>query len=123
MNTATNYESNEAIAPFLSPYSPYKNPTHEGKYLSVSQIKRHNEDIGHHFFSPDTLRFFKSKVYEDLHLGQYFITSEMNKYATDGKREYTIRRATGTGEIETVGIFGGYSSLKSARTALRKIEA
>lgn len=120
MKTETDYE---AIAPFLSPYSPHKNPAHGGQYLSVTQIKRHNEDIGHHFFSPDTLRFFKSKVYEDLHLGRYFITSERNEYATPSVREYTIRRATGTGEIDTVGEFGQYASLKSARTALGKIEA
>lgn len=105
----------------VSVYAP--KVEHGGQYLSVTQIKRHNEDIGHHFFSPDTLRFFKSKVYEDLHLGRYFITSEMNKYATDGKREYTIRVAKGDGSIDTVGEFGQYPSLKSARTALGKIEA
>jgi hypothetical protein len=103
----------------VSVYAP--KAEHGGQYLSVTQIKRHNEDIGHHFFSPDTLRFFKSKVYEDLHLGQYFITSEMNNYATNGQREYTIRRANGTGGIDTVGEFGQYSSLKSARNALKKI--
>jgi hypothetical protein len=95
---------------------------HGNKYLSVTQIKRHNEDIGQHFFSPDTMRFFKSKVYEDLHLGRYFITSEMDRYATNGQREYTIRLADGTGSIDTVGEFGQYASLRSARTALHKIQ-
>lgn len=105
----------------VSVYAP--KPEHGGQYLSVTQIKNHNEDIGHHFFSADTMRYFKSKVYDDLHLGAYFITSEMNQYATNGKREYTIRHANGSGNIDTVGVFGGYSSLKSARSALKKIEA
>jgi len=96
---------------------------HGGVYLSVAQIQNHNKDIGHHFFSKDTMKWFSSKVYADLHLGCYFITSEMNKYATNPKREYTIRHANGTGNIDTVGVFGGYASLQSARSALKKIEA
>jgi hypothetical protein len=105
----------------VSVYAP--KAEHGGRYLSIAQIRNHNEDIGHHFFSADTMRWFSSKVYADLHLGCYFITSEMNKYATHPKREYTIRHANGTGNIDTVGVFGGYASLKSARSALAKLEA
>ena len=105
----------------ISIYAP--KAEHGWVYISIAQIRKHNEAIGHHFFSKDTMKFFSSKVYEDLHLGQYFITSEMNKYATNPKREYTIRHANGTGDIDTVGVFGGYASLKSARTALYKLGA
>jgi hypothetical protein len=105
----------------VSIYAP--KPEHGRVYLSVDQIKKHNEAIGHHFFSKETMRWFSSKVYEDLHLGRYFITSEMDTYGTDSVRKYTIRVAKGDGTIDTVGEFCQYSSLKSARTALKKIEA
>ncbi len=101
-----------------SVYAPKEE--HGGKYLSVTQIKRHNEDIGHHWFSAETLRFFNGKVYEDLHLGCYFITSE--KYI-DLPRRYTIRKAMGDGGIETVGIFQEFATLDQARRAMKKIEA
>jgi hypothetical protein len=102
----------------VSVYAP--KAEHGGYYLSVEQIKKHNEDIGHHFFSAETMRFFSSKTYTDLHLGRYFITSEQDKYGDQGRR-YTLRRADGQGGIDTWGEFCGYSSLRSARTALKKI--
>ena len=120
-NTNSSEGDNMNTSEHISIYAP--KAEHGGVYLSIAQIRNHNEAIGHHFFSEETMEWFSSKVYDDLHLGSYFITSEMNTYATNPKREYTIRHANGTGNIDTVGVFGGYSSLRSARTALAKIEA
>jgi len=104
---------------FTSIYAP--RAEHNGDYLSVQQIMKHNDAIGHNFFSVDAMRFFNSKVYNDLHLGHYFITSERDRY--DDRRAYTIRYADGTGDVSTFSKFCEFASLRSARVALKKIGA
>jgi hypothetical protein len=91
------------------------------EYRSVAEIITHSKNIGHHFFSKDAMKFFGSKVYEDLHLGKYFITSEKDNYRPDHKREYTIRKCV-DGDVSTVGVHGQYASLRAARNALAKIK-
>jgi len=104
-----------------SKYAP--KAEHNYEYLSVDQIMYHTTDIGHHFFTRETRRFFGSKIYDDLAHGIYFITSEQDSYgAWDGKRRYTIRMALGDGMIDSYSAFGEFASLRSARTALANIE-
>lgn len=87
-------------------------------YRSLDEIRAKNEEIGHHWFSPRTLAFFQSRIMKDLHLGAFFISSEMDTYRADARREYTIRGAKPCGCIETVGEFGQYATLAEARKAL-----
>ena len=96
-------------------------PDHsKGGYLSVEQIRKHSLDLGHHYFSPMTMKFFGSKVYNDLVLGRFFITSEHNFNRT--ARLYTIREVRGNEcDINTVGEFQQYATLRAARAALKKI--
>lgn len=86
-----------------------------------------------HYFSPDTMRFFNSKVLEyfrgDGNNIGYFITSE--RYDSNQKRLYTIRKVqrvaapdTFSGykyEIETHGEFQGYKSSSMAKKAIQTI--
>ena len=46
-------ESRESV------YAPQPN---HGGYLSVTQIKNHNKDIGHNFFTKEALLFFTYKT-------------------------------------------------------------
>lgn len=87
-------------------------------YRSLDEIRAKNEEIGHHWFSPRTLAFFQSRIMKDLHLGAFFISSEMDTYRAEPRREYTIRGAKPCGCIETVGEFGQYATLAEARKAL-----
>jgi hypothetical protein len=101
-------------------YAP--RPEHGMKYLSLEQIENHNHDIGHHWFSPKTMRFFSCRVLSVLHLGRFFITSERDAYRDGNPRAYTIREALVCGCIETVGEFQQYATSRQAKKALQAID-
>jgi len=93
-------------------------------YQSIDQIKAANAAAGLYFFSPDTMRFFRSRVASSIvYGGRYFITSEQFHalYAADGPRLYTIRRCNDDGSIETIGEFQGYETLKAAKDVAKKL--
>ncbi len=87
------------------------------KFDTIDNVKRYHSG---YFFTPEAMRFFRSKVYETTAtLGDltYFITSE--KCPTD-KRRYTIRTMSRTGSIALFSAFEAYSSKKQAEKALAK---
>lgn len=84
-----------------------------------------NKRAGHHFFDPDTARFFRSR-WDDprMYGGRFFITSEQQFEDSDGRRaprRYTVRiaRPDGTtgGEIGEPDGFQAFDSLAVARVA------
>src|ERR1051325_8940143 len=87
-------------------------------YATIGQIKRANREAGHHWFSPDSMRFFDSKVGRSVIKGRFFISSE--RAGDDHPRLYTIRMARNDGSIEDVGEFQGYRSESAAKAALSK---
>ena len=110
--------------------------------------------LGSYFFSVDTMRWFNSRVSNEVRVAEslerrqimeghpetepvrievLFITSERAvRSAWDGKRRYTLRKATvlpHKGEradegdfifFDTLGEFGQFETLKQAKTALRQ---
>lgn len=69
---------------------------------TIETIKAANEAIGHHFFEPDTMRFFKSRILAEVYEGPggvYFVSSERPPV---GPREYRVRRANPDGTISTM---------------------
>ena len=87
-----------------------------GPWHDLAEIKRANRAIGHHWFEPETLRFFASRVSDPVLYGRYFVSSEAQPRmdGTRATRYYTIRRADDRGEITTVGDFQGYGSKRAA---------
>lgn len=85
--------------------------------MSMEQIRRSNKDAGFHFFDPQTIRFFRSRIGGTVHGDGYFITSEQPPY---GPRRWTIRQAMPDGSIRSVGGFLRYSSRSEALKALRR---
>lgn len=87
------------------------------KYYSMNDIKRINKEKGFYFFSPDTMRFFKSRVGDSVFQGIggiFFVTSEQFDY--DSERKYTVREFNPeTGNIKTIGDFNelSYSQARS----------
>src|SRR4051812_13913442 len=70
-----------------------------------------------HFFSPDTMRFFKSRVLETLYgKGRVFVTSEKDG---DNPRRYTVRIAQWSPEndydMSTVGDFQAFGDAHQAK--------
>lgn len=84
---------------------------------SIVGVERLAERKGSHFFSPDTMRFFKSKVIYDVFPsknGIYFVTSE-KKCFNDYTRVFSVRFIDiNTGDIKT--IYKGYSTKATALT-------
>jgi hypothetical protein len=81
---------------------------------------------GSHWFAPDTMRFFKSRVSRQVFGGKYFISSEdtSSPYYPDVRR-YSVRSfyisENGLLEIETIGEFRQYATRSAAMSAIRKL--
>ena len=90
--------------------------------MTIDQIKRANEQAGFFFFSPDTMRFFKSRVSENVYessdgLCAFFVTSERGPNMA---RRYTVRRfSTITKNITTAMDFQHYPTSRQAHSAAR----
>ncbi len=84
-------------------------------FRTIEEIKQANANAGQHWFSPDTMRYFNSRVLAGVIGGRYFVTSE--RYDDGTPRLYTIRVANEDGTIDTVGDFQGYETADSAKRA------
>lgn len=87
-----------------------------GTFNSISQIKSTNASNGRYFFSPNSMRFFNSRVHDTLYSGCVFVTSERNDtpYCAPQPRVYTVRIAMEDGSIETYGSIGDYATRAQA---------
>jgi hypothetical protein len=80
-----------------------------------------------HWFSPDTLRFFRSRVAQGGYVTPdgarvYFVSSEQFDY--NSPRLYTVRvQDRQTGAIDTLGEFQQYGSRNTADRAAQKAAA
>lgn len=94
-----------------------------GKYI-VNNIKSRHKG---HFFDPDTMRFFSSRISELCWIKNddiYFITSEADKSHIKHQgsiRAYTIRKCSINGDINTIGKFQGHDTLYQARKGIKEI--
>ena len=60
--------------------------------MNITDIKRANKKAGKFFFSPDTMKFFGSRIESKVYEGRggiYFVTSEQPPH---GKRIFNVRR-------------------------------
>jgi hypothetical protein len=94
-----------------------------GPYRTLADIRAANAVAGHYFFTPDTLRFFRSRIAPGVIGGRFFVTSEqfVPSSGDPDPRLYTVRRANDDGTVDTVGDFQAYLSLASARAAARRM--
>ena len=95
------------------------------KRLTIGDIKELNRKAGQHWFSPDTMKFFKSKVPDD-HMGlvgnRFFISSEKNPFGDP--RAFSIREWRGkTKDIATYGEFQQFKTKAQAKRVLEKLMA
>lgn len=88
-------------------------------FTNIGEIKEANRELGCHWFSADTMRFFGSQVLPTVYGGRYFITKE-----DDFRREkklYTVREAQPNGDIDTVGEFQAYTTRAEAVKAIKAL--
>lgn len=85
--------------------------------MTLDELKGNNARNGMHFFSPDTLRFFRSRVSARIYRRAdgrraYFVTSEK---ARGCPRRYTVRYTDdGGATIHTAGKFQGFARSHTA---------
>ena len=115
-----------------------------GDRIPMSEVRSHARRSGSHWFDPDTLRSFGSKVPDAARIGPdgraYFISSEQDRRyggdrrhaAWNGERRYTLRAYNpATGIVDDAerapdggydhDAFGRYRTLQTATTALRRL--
>ena len=93
------------------------------KFDHIEQVTGLDAALGHFFFSPDTMRWFNSKVYDDLvqvdGQGVGFITSERDDYLDrQPTRLFTVRIMRFDGRIDKLSEFQQFKSLRQARKYL-----
>lgn len=84
-----------------------------GPFDYVDQIITANRAIGHHWFSEETMGFFKSLVPNRVYWGRVFVSSEADE-AHEIARAYTVRVADDDGKVATVGRFMQFDSFEDA---------
>jgi hypothetical protein len=88
---------------------------------NTTQLKELARDCGNHFFTPGAMRFFNSRVSNNVWGGRYFITSE--RYS-DEPRRYTVREfvySEGRLTIDTVGEFQEFGKMSQAIKRVREL--
>jgi hypothetical protein len=85
---------------------------------NIEQIKRDHRAIGGHWFDPDSMKFFRTRLFEPTRLtdeGELFISSDSNG---SDPRAYTVRLARPTGEIQTASGFMYYGTKRRTERAI-----
>lgn len=85
---------------------------------TIAEVKRRNAAAGHYFFEASAMRFFNSKVETGVYGRGFFVTSET--IDQDRPRDYTVRLARETGQVQTVGRFRQFGTLADAVDAARR---
>ena len=87
-----------------------------GSFPSVSAIRNLNAANGYHWFKPDTLRFYRGKVYDVLYGTAVFVSSEQHSmpYRAPEPRKYSVRVGMSDGSVLTYA-FACYDTIGEAR--------
>ncbi len=89
---------------------------------TMNQLSRYNGNRNYYFFSPDTMRFFSSRIQTTPpYKGRVFVTSERMNW--NSPRYYTVRVIQPSGNIETIGDFQGFATRQSAHRFAEKYAA
>ncbi len=89
------------------------------KPLTIGDVKCLNKEHKQFFFSPDTMRFFKSRIASPLIKNKYFVTSEKGP---SGVRKYTVRKFNRrTAKLDTVGDFQEHSTRARAISRAKEL--
>lgn len=90
-----------------------------GPYRTMAQIRKANGASGHHWFEPQSMGFFDSRIESDVIHGRLFVSSEQH-HPFDGPsdpRLYTVRCAHDDGRVTQIGEFQQYRTRTDALVA------
>lgn len=96
-------------------------PLAHGPFQTFGDVRRAHSG---HFFDPDTMRFFSSRIVDDYPIGGRFLrTTEQDRHgAWGGRRRCTLRVVTTNGDIESVGEFGEFDTAAGAKKVVDKFD-
>ena len=99
--------------------SRWADTTSSGDYwfTSIADVKRANAETGHHWFEPQAMRFFQSRISRNLIGGRWFVSSERGPNSV---RKYTVRVVRADGAIDTEGAFQAYATNAEATAAAQR---
>ena len=108
-------------------YAPNGHARHDGVTIprTVDKLRDYAEACGSHFFDAGTMRFFGSRILDDVTVhGQraYFVTSERDNYGNQPRR-YSARYMTAGAHLFEVGEFQEYATARQARAAIAEVTA
>lgn len=90
---------------------------------TIEDAKQVNEDNGYYFLSPDTLKFFDTKIESDIIKDQYFIINDAAGFRDrrpGGRREYKVCKVDWeTGQIDYVK--RGFDDLEDAEVFVENL--
>lgn len=98
-------------------------PPEKRQIETISQLRALNEKNGGCWFTPDTMRFFKTKIETGIIDGQYFVTSDASGFGDSSPRKFTIRSFDAEGSVDTVEEFNKFDTLNDALAALAQRKA
>jgi hypothetical protein len=81
------------------------------KYNNITEIKKDNKEMGHHFFSPESMRFFNSVVRAQVIGDNFFVTGE--RFEEGIPWRWTVRQCV-NGAINTVSEFQEFETVGQA---------
>lgn len=93
--------------------------------VDIGTIRQDNENLGHHWFDPGSVRFFASRFaqygYQLADGRRVFVSSE--QFRDDYRhyrapRRYTLRIQAADGSVDTLGDFQAYGSRSGAHAAM-----
>jgi hypothetical protein len=88
-------------------------------FKTIADVRAANKAIGHHFFSRETMRHWRSRIESSLYGGRYFVTSEQG--GDDKPRIYKVREVRPDGSIATDAVGHDFGQLWNARETARRM--
>lgn len=98
------------------------------KLWTMNEIQDANRTAGYHWFSPGSMRFFRTRIYPEVYQGTggvYFITSDAAGFRPENGREYNVRSfdpgtsQTGTAQDGKEAAKGFKTKISAVRCACR----
>lgn len=89
---------------------------------TINEAKERNTNAGYHWFSPESLRFFSSRLPKTVlpvDNGALFVSSER---CGGQAARFTVRFIHDDGHVETVGEFQQYAGRESATRRAEKLQ-
>lgn len=85
-------------------------------WTNISEVRKANADAGGYWFSPASMRFFKTRIVSGIIKGRYFVTAETGP---SGVERFSARIVNDGADIGTIGHFNSFLDIEDAKEAIK----